>query len=133
MRKRTWAALGVLGTVVVALGGFGAWIAALPENIAVAAEPVPPAEEAALLEALRPTRDRRPVIAIIGVNDATETTDYVVPAGLLRRADVADVTMLATAPGPVQLFPALKVEPDATIAEFDSAHPEGADYVMYPR
>lgn len=132
MRKRTWAALGVLGTVVVALGGLGAWIAALPENIAVAAEPVPPAEEAALLEALRPTRDRRPVIAIIGVNDATETTDYVVPAGLLRRADVADVTMLATAPGPVQLFPALKVEPDATIAEFDSAHPEGADYVIVP-
>ena len=34
----------------------------------------------------------------------------------------SDVTMLATGPGPVQLHPALKVEPDATIAAFDAAH-----------
>ena len=30
------------------------------------------------------------------------------------------------------LFPALKVEPDATIAQFDALHPEGADYVIVP-
>ena len=46
---------------------------------------------------------------------------------------MADVVMLATGPGPVQLFPALRVEPDATIAEFNAAHPEGADYVIVPR
>ena len=40
--------------------------------------------------------------------------------------------MLATGPGPVQLFPVLKVETDATIAEFDAAHPAGADYVIVP-
>jgi transcriptional regulator GlxA family with amidase domain len=40
--------------------------------------------------------------------------------------------MLATGQGPVQLYPALKVEPDATISEFDVAHPEGADYVIVP-
>ena len=32
-------------------------------------------------------------------------------ATILRRADVADVVALATKPGPVQLYPALKVEP----------------------
>jgi len=30
------------------------------------------------------------------------------------------------------LFPALKVEPQATIAEFDARHPDGADYVIVP-
>jgi transcriptional regulator GlxA family with amidase domain len=69
---------------------------------------------------------------VIGINDATETTDYLMPTGILRRADVADVVMLATGPGPVQLYNALKVEPDATIAEFDAEHPDGADYVVVP-
>jgi transcriptional regulator GlxA family with amidase domain len=40
--------------------------------------------------------------------------------------------MLATEPGPVALFPALTVEPDATVADFDGRHPEGADYVIVP-
>ncbi|MGO4677777.1 DJ-1/PfpI family protein [Bosea sp. 2YAB26] len=69
---------------------------------------------------------------MIGINDATETTDYLMPGGILRRADVADVMMLATGPGPVRLFPALVAEPDATIATFDASHPEGADYVVVP-
>ncbi len=43
------------------------------------------------------------------------------PYGILKRADVADVVTLATGPGPVTLFPVLKVEPDTTIAEFDAA------------
>jgi len=55
-----------------------------------------------------------------------------VPVGILRRANVADVVMLATGPGPVQLYPALKVEPDATVTGFDAAHPGGADYVIVP-
>ncbi|TIT25856.1 MAG: transcriptional regulator, partial [Mesorhizobium sp.] len=82
--------------------------------------------------ALRPRKRQRPLVAIIGINDATETTDYLMPYGILRRADVADVMMLATQPGPVTLFPVLKVEPDATVAEFDARHPQGADYVIVP-
>ena len=35
-------------------------------------------------------------------------------------------------PGPVKLYPALAVEPEATVAEFDAQHPEGADYVIVP-
>ena len=85
-----------------------------------------------MLASLKPPKQERPLVAIVGINDATETTDYLVPAGILRRADVADVMMLATGPGPVQLYPALKVVPDATIAAFDAAHPEGADYVIVP-
>ena len=30
------------------------------------------------------------------------------------------------------LFPALKVEPQATVADFDAQHPDGADYVIVP-
>jgi transcriptional regulator GlxA family with amidase domain len=42
------------------------------------------------------------------------------------------VLALATEPGPVRLDPALKVEPQATVAEFDARHPDGADYVIVP-
>ncbi len=74
----------------------------------------------------------RPLIAIIGINDATETTDYLMPYGILRRAMIADVMALATEPGPIQLYPALRVEPDATIDSFDAQYPDGADYVVVP-
>jgi len=65
-----------------------------------------------------------PLIAIIGINDATETTDYLMPYGILRRADVADVVALAQA-GADKTVPALTVKPDATTAAFDAQHPEG--------
>jgi putative intracellular protease/amidase len=42
------------------------------------------------------------------------------------------VMPLATGPGPVTLYPALKVEADSTIAEFDTRYPDGADYVIVP-
>ncbi|HMM77940.1 MAG TPA: DJ-1/PfpI family protein [Gammaproteobacteria bacterium] len=133
MRKRTIAAWGLIGTVIVAAGGFGIWLATLPSDVAASAPPVPASETAAMLEALQPRERRRPVVAVIGLNDATETTDYVVPAAILRRADVADVLMLAIGMGPVRLYPALEAaEPDASIAAFDAAHPEGADYVIVP-
>ncbi len=85
-----------------------------------------------MLASLQPRKRKRPLIAIVGINDATETTDYLMPAGILRRAGVADVAMLATGPGAVQLYPALRVGPDATIGQFDARHPEGADYVVVP-
>src|SRR5690606_17534144 len=124
---------GLIVVVILAAGGFALWLATLPPDIAAAAPPVPASETAAMLEALQPPKRQRPVVAVIGLNDATETTDYVVPAGILRRADIADVLMLAAGAGPVHLYPALNaVDPDATIAEFDAAHPEGADYVIVP-
>ncbi|QRI64435.1 DJ-1/PfpI family protein [Shinella sp. PSBB067] len=125
-----WGAVSVL---VVGLLGFGGWIFSLPPATATAdAPPVPRGEMDAMLSALRHDEGNRPLVAIVGLNEATETTDYLMPAGILRRADVADVLMLATGPGPVRLYPALRVEADATIAEFDAGHPEGADYVIVP-
>ncbi len=105
----------------------------LPAEPAIAAAPPIATEEAdATIAALKPPKRQRPLIAIVGINDATETTDYLMPYGVLRRADVADVVMLATKPGPVTLFPALRVEPEATVADFDTQHPDGADYVIVP-
>lgn len=135
MRRRLVLWSGLCIVIVLAIGG--GWIASLPSARAVAAvPPVPQAEVDAILAALKSTQRThsraRPLVAIIGINDGTETTDYIMPYGILRRADVADVVALATARGPVTLYPALKVEPDATIAEFDRRHPEGADYVIVP-
>ena len=86
----------------------------------------------ALLEALQPPKRQRPVIAIIGLNDGTETTDYLIPYGVLSRANVADVHALGTHPGPIQMMPALAIQPDLSSEQFDAAHPRGADFVIVP-
>ena len=36
-----------------------------------------------MVAALKPPKRQRPLIAIIGINDATETTDYLMPYGIL--------------------------------------------------
>lgn len=130
LRVILWSGLGI-AAFVVAMGG--AWLFSLPPASAAGApSPIAKEETDATVAALVPPKRRRPLIAIIGLNDATETTDYLMPYGILRRADIADVVALATAPEPVTLYPALKVEPQATVAAFDAQHPEGADYVIVP-
>lgn len=122
-----------LGATALFLASGGGWILSLPPAPALgAAPPVARAEADATISALKPPKRQRPLIAIVGINDATETTDYLMPYGILKRAGVADVVALATKPGPVKLFPVLTVEPEATVAEFDGQHPEGADYVVVP-
>lgn len=129
-RKLVWGGLGAVG-LFGALGGM--WLVSLPPAPAVFAPPPIPKDEAdAIVAGLKPPKRQRPVIAILGINDATEDTDYLVPYGILRRAGVADVVALATQPGPVKLYPALTVHPQATIAEFDEQHADGADYVLVP-
>lgn len=121
-----------LGTVLAAMIG-ASWRLSLPAASAVGTvQPVAKEETDATIAALRPPKRQRPLIAIVGINNATETTDYLMPYGILRRADVADVVALATEPGPVTLFPALKVEPQSTTADFDVQYPTGADYVIVP-
>src|SRR5207247_10597786 len=111
----------------------GASVVALRRRLSVAAPAaIAQYERDATMAALKPPKRQRPLIAIIGINDATETTDYLMPYGILKRADVADVVTLATRPGPMTLFPALKVEPQATVAAFDARHPAGADDVIVP-
>ena len=115
-RRILWSGIGVVG-LLGALGG--AWILSLPLAASGTALPSVGKEEAdALLAGLRPQKRQRPLIAVLGINDATETTDYLMPYGVLRRAAVADVVLLATNAGAVKLFPVLTVEPQATIAPF---------------
>jgi putative intracellular protease/amidase len=124
---------GGAAVVALGLGGFGGWILSLPPAPAAGGAPAIDSREAeALVAALKPPKRQRPVIAILGINDATETTDYLMPVGILRRADVAQVMTVATNPGSVVLYPALEVQPDATVAEFDARYPDGADYVIVP-
>ncbi|WP_372016558.1 DJ-1/PfpI family protein [Tistrella mobilis] len=124
---------GGLALALLGLAGFSGWIFSLPAATPTAEAPaVPPEEAAAMLAVLRQEGDDRPVIAVVGLNDATETNDYIATTGILRRADIADVVMLATGLGAVRLYPALRVQPDATIAAFDAGHPQGADYVIVP-
>jgi putative intracellular protease/amidase len=130
VRYLIWAGLAL---VVLPLAGLGLWLAALPAAPTAFAPPiVPQAEIDAMLAALKPPKRGRPLVAVIGLNDATETTDYLMPTGILRRADIADVVTLSTEPGPVKLYPAFAVEADATIETFDARHPEGPDYVIVP-
>jgi len=125
-----WSGLGAAALVVAAAAG---WIFALPPAPSPTTPPPIAKEESDItLAALRPPKRQRPLIAIVGINDSSETTDYLMPYGILTRADVADVVTLGTQPGPMTLFPVLKVEPQATIAEFDARHPDGADYVIVP-
>lgn len=132
MTPRRIAFIGV-GAAAIGAGLFGGWLLSLPAAPeAGGASPVPRAEADAIVESLRRPEADRPLIAIIGINDATETTDYLMPYGVLRRANVADVMLLATEAGRVQLFPALSVEPHTTIADFDAQNPDGADYVIVP-
>src|SRR4029078_5625815 len=74
----------------------------------------------------------RLLVAIIACNDGTETTDYLVPYGVLKRSGVADVYALGTRAGAMTLMPALSVTPDTTVAEFVARSPTGADYVIVP-
>lgn len=132
MRKRTlgW---GIAGLVALAVAGGAAWLVSLPPAAdASAASPIAAGETEDTLAALKPPKRERPLIAIVGINAGTETTDYLMSYGVLRRADVGEVVALATEPGPVTLYPALTVEPQATVGEFDAQHPRGADYVIVP-
>jgi putative intracellular protease/amidase len=125
-----WSGLGAAALFAIIGGG---WIVSLPPApVYGAVPPIAKQEAEATIAALKPPKRWRPLIAIVGINDATETTDYLMPYGILRRAEIADVMMLATQPGPVTLFPVLKVEPQATVAAFDAQHPDGADYVIVP-
>ncbi len=131
----TWRILALSGVGCVALlvAIAATWLLLLPGAPARGTAPAITKDETeATLAALKPPKRKRPLIAIVGINDMSETTDYLMPYGILVRADVADVLTLATRPGPVALYPALKVQPHATIAEFDAAHPDGADYVIVP-
>ncbi len=131
----TWrfVSLAIAGVIIACVAAGALWLFSLQDDVSSTnPAPIPQEEKEANLAALKPPKRDRPVIAVIGINDATETTDYLTAYGILRRADIADVALLSTAAGPVKLYPALTVVPEATIAEFDAINPDGADYVIVP-
>jgi putative intracellular protease/amidase len=87
-------------------------------------------------EALQPYQPRfgreQPLVAVVGENRMTELVDYLVPFGLLSRADVAEVVALSTREGPLQMMPALSISAQATTGEFEQRYPQGADYLIVP-
>jgi len=132
MRKRTillslgTVALLVLIAVPFALAPRQATTKALP-MIAIDSS-----EQAQTIDAMRPPKRERPVIAIATFNKATEVTDFLVAYGVLKRADVADVTVVAERAEPVQLYASLSIQPGSSMHAFDARYPDGADYVVVP-
>ncbi|MGN8118119.1 DJ-1/PfpI family protein [Labrys sp. 22185] len=100
--------------------------------ISVHAGEAPVAEMDALQLPPAKSKRPRPLIVIVADNAGTETTDLIVPYGVLKEAGVADVVIVATHPGPVTLMPALTIQPDTTMRAFDASHPAGADIVIVP-
>ena len=74
----------------------------------------------------------RPVVVVVGENSGTELVDFMIPYGVLADSGVADVIALGTEPGPIQMRPALRVQPQQTLSGFDDDQPQGADYVVVP-
>jgi transcriptional regulator GlxA family with amidase domain len=75
---------------------------------------------------------QRPLVVVVGENAGAETTDFIIPFGMLRSSGVADVRSLSTAPGPIRLRMSLKILADQTLEQFDAAEPKGADIVIVP-
>ncbi|MEL5993723.1 DJ-1/PfpI family protein [Hymenobacter segetis] len=74
----------------------------------------------------------RPVVAVVGENSGTELTDFVIPYGVLAQSGAVEMVAVATQPGLLTMRPALKLQPEATIQQFDTFFPDGADYVVVP-
>ena len=55
----------------------------LRHRLVTAAPPIGKQEADAILAALKPPKRQRPLIAIVGINDATEATDYLMLYGIL--------------------------------------------------
>lgn len=74
----------------------------------------------------------RPLVVVLADNAGAETTDFAIPYGVLKESGVAEVRSVATAAGPIQLMPSLKILADQTTGAFDRAEPAGADIIIVP-
>ena len=96
--------------------------------------PITEEEHSLTIEGMKPPKRARPVIAVVALNEGTETTDFMVPYGVLAQSGAADVFAVAPDAGIVELEPAaLHIRPHMTLAEFTTRFPTGADYVVVPK
>jgi putative intracellular protease/amidase len=127
-------AFSVIGIAVVAAAAVVLFLVPIgPPAPSPAPQAVPLAEHARTIEGLKPPKRSFPVIAVLALNDETEVTDLLIPYSVLRQSGLAEVTVVATEPGPVKTYPAnLSIEPQATTRQMDERYPEGVDYVIVP-
>lgn len=132
----SWAIRTLIGVsiAVFALAGCGraAPLQSAPSQSAPNEPGLAEREAAAFVQALKPRRAGTPVVAVLALNERTETTDFLLPHAVLQRAGVAEVHAVAPRGGRVSLYPAFEVEVSEDLAAFDRAHPGGADYVVVP-
>jgi putative intracellular protease/amidase len=122
----SWPAL--VGTIALfGIAGCGSDVSSPPPVDAAAAQ-----QATAFVEAIKPRRDGKPIIAVVARNEGTETTDFLLTHAVLQRADIADVHAVAARSGRVSLYPAFQIEVAQDLASFDQAYPNGADYVIVP-
>jgi transcriptional regulator GlxA family with amidase domain len=94
---------------------------------------LPTAEEHAVtIAALRPVKRERPLVIIIADPGGAETTDLIIPYGVLKRSGLCEVRIASSNAGRVQLQPALAIDVEATFDEIDRDAPDGPDYVIVP-
>lgn len=117
-----------MAVALLALTGCGTDVPPAPPVDVAAAE----RQAQAFIEAIKPRRADKPVIAIVALNEGTEITDFLLTHAVLQRADVAEVLAVAPRSGRVSLYPALQVEVAQDFAGFDKTYPNGADYVIVP-
>lgn len=104
----------------------------LVRSAPASAAPVTAEEHVRTIAAMAPPKRPRPVVAVVVGRHGGETTDFMVPFGVLSRSGVADVRALGVHDGQVPMMPALAIRPQATLAAFDAEHRDGADYVIVP-
>lgn len=75
---------------------------------------------------------KKPVVTVIGENQYTELTDFIVPYGILKRSHIFEVYALADKKGKIDFFPALSMENNKSLEDFDKLYPEGSDLVIVP-
>jgi transcriptional regulator GlxA family with amidase domain len=74
----------------------------------------------------------RPLVAVVADSDGAQTTDFIVPYGVLKDSGVADVRSVSTRTGPIAMTRGLRIVTDETIADFDAREAAGADIVIVP-
>lgn len=121
--------LAALSIAVVVLAGCGTGVPVPPRQADAAIEG---RQAQAFVDALKPHRPGRPVIAVVALNEGTETTDFLLSHAILQRAGIAEVRAVAPRQGRVALYPVFEVAIAQDFAGFDREHPSGADYVIVP-
>jgi putative intracellular protease/amidase len=74
----------------------------------------------------------KPLVVVVAEAAGAETTDFIVPYGVLKESGIAEVRSLSTGAGAIKLTRGLTIMADQTLARFDAEEPAGADIVIVP-